>query len=475
MPVPSTINDLSTTAGANYPAGTESPSTIDDYLRAHASFLAGLRDGKVGDTGDETIAGVKTFSSTIVGSVSGSAATLSTPRTISSTGDATWSVSFNGSANVSAAMTLANSGVTAGTYKSVTVDAKGRVTGGTNPTTLSGYGITDAQPIDADLTAIAALTGSYGLLKKTGEGAWTIDTSAYALASSLSSYAPLASPAFTGTPTVPTAATGTNTTQAASTAFVKSSLGNMQGAAIYAASQTLTTAQFGSFVQFNGSSVNVVFTLPTPSGNDGGAFAVWNNGTQTLRVSASAGSIYGPMASGASYVDISPGQFYSLVSDGFNYIATLGAGRSDVVPPGAVSAFAQAVPPSGWLECDGSAVSRTTCAALFSAIGTIYGAGNGSTTFNLPNLRGEFIRGLDNGRNVDPGRGIGTFQSDAFQAHQHGYSDWDNAGGGAYVGAGAASTSRSTSSITQASGYSSPRYADETRPRNVAMMYCIKT
>lgn len=73
MPVPATINDLSTTAGANYPAGTESPSTIDDYLRAHASFIATLRDGKVGDTGDETIAGVKTFSSTIVGNVSGNA------------------------------------------------------------------------------------------------------------------------------------------------------------------------------------------------------------------------------------------------------------------------------------------------------------------------------------------------------------------------------------------------------------------
>ena len=74
------------------------------------------------------------------------------------------------------AVTLANSGVAAGTYKSVTVDAKGRVTGGTNPTTLSGYGITDA--------------------------------------------APLASPALTGTPTAPTAAANTNTTQLATTAFV---------------------------------------------------------------------------------------------------------------------------------------------------------------------------------------------------------------------------------------------------------------
>ena len=76
-----------------------------------------------------------------------SAATLVTGRTIAITGDVTYtSGSFDGSGNVTGAATLANSGVTASTYKSVTVDAKGRVTAGTNPTTLSGYGITDAAP-----------------------------------------------------------------------------------------------------------------------------------------------------------------------------------------------------------------------------------------------------------------------------------------------------------------------------------------
>ncbi|WP_288076713.1 tail fiber domain-containing protein [Pseudomonas sp.] len=63
MPVPSTINDLSTTAGSNSPAGSESPALIDDYLRAHGSFIATLRDEKVSKTGDETIAGTKTFNS----------------------------------------------------------------------------------------------------------------------------------------------------------------------------------------------------------------------------------------------------------------------------------------------------------------------------------------------------------------------------------------------------------------------------
>lgn len=109
----------------------------------------------------------------------GSATILKTARTISLTGDGSWSISFNGSANATAAFTLAASGVTAGTYKSVTVDAKGRVTAGTNPSTLAGYGITDAQPLDADLTAIAALAGTSGLLKKTGADTWTLDTNVY--------------------------------------------------------------------------------------------------------------------------------------------------------------------------------------------------------------------------------------------------------------------------------------------------------
>lgn len=81
---------------------------------------------------------------TITGNA-GTATKLATARTISTTGDATWSVSFDGSANATAAITLATV-ATAGTYRSVTVDAKGRVTAGTNPTTLAGYGITDAAP-----------------------------------------------------------------------------------------------------------------------------------------------------------------------------------------------------------------------------------------------------------------------------------------------------------------------------------------
>lgn len=64
-------------------------------------------------------------------------------------------------------------------------------------------------------------------------------------------------------------------------------------------------------------------------------------------------------------------------------------------PAGVISMYAGSTAPSGWLICNGSAVSRTTYSRLFSAIGTTYGAGNGSTTFNLPNLKGRVPVGLD--------------------------------------------------------------------------------
>ena len=66
------------------------------------------------------------------------------------------------------------------------------------------------------------------------------------------------------------------------------------------------------------------------------------------------------------------------------------------VPAGVVVPFAGATSPSGWLLCHGQAVSRTDYGALFTAIGTTYGTGDGSTTFNLPDLRGRVVAGLDN-------------------------------------------------------------------------------
>lgn len=72
-----------------------------------------------------------------------------------------------------------------------------------------------------------------------------------------------------------------------------------------------------------------------------------------------------------------------------------GAGQGSATSPtGMITAFGAATPPSGWVICDGSAISRTTFQALFAVIGITYGGGDGSTTFNLPNLRGRVILGV---------------------------------------------------------------------------------
>lgn len=75
--------------------------------------------------------------------------------------------------------------------------------------------------------------------------------------------------------------------------------------------------------------------------------------------------------------------------------------------------------PEGSLICDGRLLSRTTYADLFAKIGTTYGEGDGSTTFQLPDYRGEFLRGWDGGRGVDAGRVRGSFQTDQNKTHTH--------------------------------------------------------
>ena len=137
------------------------------------------------------------------------------------------------------------------------------------------------------------------------------------------------------------------------------------------------------------------------------------------------------------------------------------------VPTGSVHVFAMSAAPSGYLACNGAAVSRTTYAALFAAIGVTHGAGNGSSTFNLPDLRGEFVRGWDDGRGVDTGRAFGSTQTDAFKAHTHsvavGTEEGDNLSN--------ATNGNGTNSSFQTGSTGST----ETRPRNVALLYAIKT
>ena len=93
----------------------------------------------------------------------------------------------------------------------------------------------------------------------------------------------------------------------------------------------------------------------------------------------------------------------------------IGSGALKLMPTGFIGYYPVSKVPSGWIKCNGATVSRTTYANLFALIDTTFGAGDGSTTFKLPDLRGEFVRGWDDGRGVDNGRVLGSYQADALQ------------------------------------------------------------
>lgn len=148
------------------------------------------------------------------------------------------------------------------------------------------------------------------------------------------------------------------------------------------------------------------------------------------------------------------------------------ATRKDYVdarlPAGFVSAFAGGSAPTGWLECNGASIPVASYPDLHAAIGYTYG-GSGAS-FSLPDLRGEFIRGWvhDRGSHPDSGRTRGTFQADDFKSHTHPLTQ--SQGGSALIsGVGGGWTLNPFTGATDARG------GTETRPRNVAMMYCIKT
>jgi microcystin-dependent protein len=187
------------------------------------------------------------------------------------------------------------------------------------------------------------------------------------------------------------------------------------------------------------------------------------------------------------------------------------AGVSLATPIGEVAAVATDSVPDGFLQCDGSAVSRTTYASLFSVIGITHGEGDGSTTFNLPDYRGSFLRGFDDGAGNDPdsasrtaqatggntGDNVGSEQTDAMQKITGDIDVGSSDGGGSIFSAASGAvgfTANSGASISEIDrlGSTSPRdnlsfdnsnstspntaktSDNETRPLNVSVMFIIR-
>jgi microcystin-dependent protein len=186
------------------------------------------------------------------------------------------------------------------------------------------------------------------------------------------------------------------------------------------------------------------------------------------------------------------------------------AGIAQLVPTGTVFTYAGSSAPTGWLLCDGSAVSRTTYAALFSLISTSYGSGDGSTTFNVPNTSGVFISGVGSQTisSISYSKTLAAIQGDTIQGHKTSgnltantmagdgfiYHDWALAGAltrviWQQVGTGTAadgimhqtSLASTVSNPYNVSGSiitdgtnGTPRTGSETKPANIALNHIIK-
>ena len=208
------------------------------------------------------------------------------------------------------------------------------------------------------------------------------------------------------------------------------------------------------------------------------------NGTTAQRPTAATGQI----------------RFNSTTTEFEGYNGSAWGGLASGVPTGTILAHAANTPPTGFLECNGSNISRSTYATLFSTISTTFGVGDGSSTFALPDLRGQFIRGWANTGSTDASRVFGSTQTDQNKNHTHTTDSTSLTGGIRKIsegfGAGGSATgvftktadgnntitgSSSTSPVggvdfdgTHTHTISSSGGGTEARPTNLALMYIIK-
>ncbi|MCX7133096.1 tail fiber protein [Aeromonas sp.] len=297
----------------------------------------------------------------------GKANKLTTARNVAIAGDVTGQASFDGSANITITVTYKNSGVAAGTYRSVTVDAKGNITAGTNPTTLAGYGITDAVPASQ---------------KGANNGVATLDGGGKVPVSQLPATA-IVDTFVVGSQAAMLALTAEIGDVAVRTDLNKSFILRVTGASTLANWQELLTPT--DSVQSVDGMTGVVVIATATEGVKGKAQI-------------------------ATQAEVDAGVDDAKLVTSKKLKAALDKDiAANGYPAGAPIPWPLATPPTGYLMMQGQSFSPSTYPKLASA----YPSGT------LPDMRGEFIRGWDNGRGVDAGRALLSAQASQNLSHSH--------------------------------------------------------
>ncbi|HGX2604794.1 phage tail protein [Escherichia coli] len=295
--------------------------------------------------------------------------------------------------------------------------------------------------------------------------------------------APLNSPALTGTPTTPTAPQGTNNTQIASTAFVMAAI----AALVYSSPDALNT--LNELAAALGNDPNFATTMTNALAGKQPKDATL---TALAELATSADKL--PYFTGADRAALtaltSVGRAILGKTSTQGVLDYLGLGEGSALPVGVPVPWPSATPPTGWLKCNGAAFSSEMYPGLAKAY----------PTNKLPDLRGEFIRGWDDGRSADAGRTILSAQGDAIRniygefktVNTENYSIWESVGSfkGAVVPLNS-STNNSYFSLVRSmvtertDGAVYPKVigldaskivptANENRPRNIAFNYIVR-
>lgn len=209
---------------------------------------------------------------------------------------------------------------------------------------------------------------------------------------------------------------------------------------------------------------NVGIGTPAPNASAVLQVASTTQGFAMPRMSSAQRKAIASPLSGLQVFDTDLNGFYYWTGSKWDCVST---------PAGTVNYFAGATAPTGYLECNGQSVSTTTFAELFAAIGYTYGGGGAN--FNVPDLRGEFVRGWDHGRGLDSGRSLGSVQAQDFKSFTLWSANGGYSHGPVYYAKSGVSGNIFAGYWSAPGNYLSLQWdGSEIRPRNVSMMSCIK-